>query len=394
MQIVFFILLNKVNNKYMNAIFKFNFLVLMNCFICYSSFCQKPFVANIRVNIENEMISKGTELWINRGDMGTDGKGFKKVKISSPLSNIKITTVEPYFCDAEIRENGVLIQATFGSMIITNENIELIFSKNLKFGVAKGKEVDYFSNNRFLLFEKPAVIVNNPAYNCSMFNDIYEISTEDIRLKYSLEEFEMNIIEIVKSHNTYYTVLQQLFNKVECISLKTLEICYNLFDKSIRETRLGGLLKDYIKNKISTFKGARLPVFNLYNLKDSLVISESLLSKKKTYLIDFWASWCGPCLIEMRKMKSYYEKIDTSKFEIISVSLDTDMQSWERVQKNEGFRWDGFLAKGGWTGDVARKFALTFIPQNKLVDSSGRIIKSNLTSDSLYKYILQNGFLK
>ncbi len=365
-------------------------IVILVC-ICCDILGQN---AKLSINIKSrELVGDSTILIFSRSDMGDTGYGFKKIPARLGLSYVNIKCSEPFFCNIELRRGDSVLKAS-NSFLITQSNIKVEFNINRKFPLVTGGENDYYFQNRFLLFEMPAIIARHPDFSCNRLKERYEFQTKNILLQYYVNEYENNIINTVSSKKNYFVVLQTLWNKVECVSLKTLEICYNKFTDSLRRTSIGKMMGDYITNSKKIFPGKQAPSFSVVNPDGKNIESDKILSSNKHVFIDFWASWCLPCRAQMRDLREVYQISDTSKFKLVSISIDSEEQKWLKASLEEKIAWPHFLAFGGWQGDVATKFALTYIPQNVIIDPSGIIVASNLTISQLRMFLAENKILK
>ena len=108
--------------------------------------------------------------------------------------------------------------------------------------------------------------------------------------------------------------------------------------------------------------------------------------KAKVVLIDFWATWCGPCVAELPNILEAYEKHHASGFEIIGISLDKDRQKLEKFIKDKNMAWPQFF---DGKGELAQKYGISSIPATYLLDSEGKIIASNLRGKALEAAVAQ-----
>lgn len=103
----------------------------------------------------------------------------------------------------------------------------------------------------------------------------------------------------------------------------------------------------------------------------------------KYVLVDFWASWCGPCRGENPNVVAAYNKYKSKNFTVLSISLDKTKDSWVEAIKKDGLNWTNVSDLKFWSNAVAQQFGITSIPQNFLVDPNGVIIDKNLRGEAL-----------
>jgi peroxiredoxin len=103
----------------------------------------------------------------------------------------------------------------------------------------------------------------------------------------------------------------------------------------------------------------------------------------KYVLIDFWASWCGPCLAEVPNVKAIYDKYHDRGFEIFGVSLDDKSDKWTAAIERHGLNWLHVSSLKGWECPVAARYNVTGIPKMYLLDKEGRVIAIDLRGEAL-----------
>ena len=108
--------------------------------------------------------------------------------------------------------------------------------------------------------------------------------------------------------------------------------------------------------------------------------------KGKVVLIDFWASWCGPCRRENPNVVKLYEKYQKNGFTVLSVSLDQNKDQWLAAVKKDNLTWPNHVSDlKGWSNEAAKQYKVTGIPFTVLVDKEGKIINKNLRGPELEK---------
>lgn len=130
-----------------------------------------------------------------------------------------------------------------------------------------------------------------------------------------------------------------------------------------------------------TVEGAVAPEINLPTPEGQELALSSL--KGKVVMIDFWASWCGPCRKENPAVKQIYDKYKDKGFEIYAVSLDNNKDQWKAAIAKDGLTWKHVSDLGGWKSSAAQLYQVHSIPQTFLLDEDGRIIKAGLRSHDL-----------
>ena len=111
------------------------------------------------------------------------------------------------------------------------------------------------------------------------------------------------------------------------------------------------------------------------------------VGQNKLVLIDFWASWCGPCIRELPNVVKAYERFHDKGLEIVGVSLDKDKASWLAAIEQTGQKWPQMSDLKGWECAGAQIYGIQSIPANVLIDDHGKIVARDLRGDALLKEI-------
>ncbi len=129
--------------------------------------------------------------------------------------------------------------------------------------------------------------------------------------------------------------------------------------------------------------GERFPDAKVKDNAGEIKQLSDYVGKGKYVLIDFWASWCGPCRNEMPNVKAAYEKYASKGFEVISISIDKKQKPWKTAIEELGMNWTQVL-----NVDAADIYGIYAIPKTFLIDPEGIVVAKDLRSKKLEKTLL------
>ncbi len=204
-----------------------------------------------------------------------------------------------------------------------------------------------------------------------------------LQKKYDAIQMEQNAVlsEFIKAHSNSLISMDALKNYGTFMDIGQTEILFNTLSETIKNSKAG---KEYAANlAISkrTAIGANAREFVQDDVDGKPVALSSF--KGKYILLDFWASWCGPCRKENPAIVKAFNQFKNKNFTILGVSLDNKKEPWLNAIQNDKLEWTQVSDLKYWKNEAAELYGIRSIPQNFLLDPSGKIIAKNLSGEDL-----------
>lgn len=185
-----------------------------------------------------------------------------------------------------------------------------------------------------------------------------DTTRNDITSTYFFERYLM-------TNNTLDEVLSYYNNLSERVKVSAPGLALKQKIEEMGQVNVGGVAPNF---KLPAPDGSTL---SLYDLRGHII------------LLDFWASWCAPCLAEVPNLRAIYEKYHSKGLEILGVSLDEKEDAWKNAINKKQLTWRHVSSLKGWKCPVAQRFKVTGIPRMYIIDAQGRIIAQDLRGEKL-----------
>lgn len=211
-----------------------------------------------------------------------------------------------------------------------------------------------------------------------------EAAIERIENEYNKVENNQNNYQtlfLTKNSNSFVAAYVLYSNRYN-YELNELEDFVNNFNIK-EENDYSKLLDEYIAILQRVDVGQPYLDFTQETPEGYMLSLSELVGKSKLLLIDFWASWCGPCRAENPNVVEVYKEYHEKGFDVLGVSLDMEKDKWIKAIEDDGLIWHNISDLKYWNNEAAKSYGISSIPSNLLLDENGTIIAKNLRGEDL-----------
>ena len=180
-----------------------------------------------------------------------------------------------------------------------------------------------------------------------------------------------------------YTMLSNI--EMRDMGFRETKEIYAAMGEGAKATHCGAIIKERIDRMEKTVGGALAPDFTLPDINGNPITMSSIKGKIK--IIDFWASWCGPCRMNNPALRKIYQEFHDKGLEIIGVSLDNNKKGWQKAIEKDGLDWINVSSLKGWECDVVRLYNVKGVPSLFILNENNRIIASGLRDEELRAFL-------
>lgn len=331
------------------------------------------------------------------------------VKIENGKFEIKGKVTEPSF-------HTLQIEGTQGKIpfILENGDIKIVVNKDT---IQKSKISGTYSNDEYVKFNEEITKVQKPLMDFQAANmqkmqmaqqNKDTATVNGLMKQYSTIQTEIGdkskakYVDYANTHpKSFISVLIiEGMSSDPSVDSKKIETMYNGLDESLKNSKHGKTIKTKIAaTKIPSVDATAAPTapaapegkwrtdFSAPNPQGKTVsLKESL---GKVTIVDFWASWCGPCRRENPNVVALYNELHSKGLNIIGVSLDEDAGKWKEAIAKDKLAWTQVSNLKGWEDPIAKQYKVEAIPATFILDQSGNVVAQDLRGDELKAKIIE-----
>ena len=332
-------------------------------------------------------VANGMRVYLN--DLDENGRTI--------VVDTSIVMEEKFFFDKkeELKNEEIRFITLDGSqgnflLLIENDHLEVSIKKDSLFNsdvigsksnedlkIFKKRQSTYAANSRKYRDQRAAAIKSGDQALASSVTNQWSTAEKD---------FKAYAIQMVTGHSSSVIapmILGELLNSKMLDEKKSRSI-YNNFDPQVKESVMAKRIDAYLQKAESIAIGVKAPDFEGASPDGKVIRLYDVLGK--VTLIDFWASWCGPCRRENPNVVSAYNKYHDKGFNILSVSLDGNgaEKAWKDAIIKDKMDWN-HVSRLQYFGPLAKLYNVNAIPATFLLDENGIIIATNLRGQELHR---------
>ena len=247
------------------------------------------------------------------------------------------------------------------------------------------------SQKDFAVFQQTfAPVFNNLNKVVTQINNAPEEKKQALMKQYTdaLQRLQSEMEKFITARRSSYVSLYVVSATMQAAeSVADVEKRYNLLSENLRNSSWGKEIAAYISTAKVGAVGTEAIDFTQNDVNDKPVALSSF--RGKYVLVDFWASWCRPCRMENPNVVKVYNKFKDKNFTVLGVSLDQQKDSWVQAIAKDKLTWTHVSDLQFWNNAAAQLYHVQSIPQNFLIDPSGKIVAKDLRGEELEKKLCE-----
>lgn len=331
-------------------------------------------------------IENGKTILLERQDEVTGIVSIDSAKVENEKFTFKGNALEPSIHFIQVQDVKGKV-----AFILEQGKIDLTIYKD---SIAKSKISGTKNNEELQKFNITAMKIQQKMQDFQTANmqkmQDAQAKNDTLVVNQLMEEFGKFQEEIVtltsnypeKNPKSFLSVLfiDNMFNQPD-VDIEKIKMTYSNLDASLKNTKPGKAIKTKIDNFKSITIGSIAPDFSAPTPDGKMMSLKQSLGK--ITIIDFWASWCGPCRKENPNVVALYNEFHSKGLNIIGVSLDKDAAKWNEAIAKDNLTWNHVSNLKFWSDPIAELYHIKSIPATFILDANGKIIERDLRGAEL-----------
>ena len=326
-----------------------------------------------------------TEVYLTYGTVGKSGIDTATVKNGRFIFKGKVKEPTPAMLFSKDYKVRLDLFIDNGLITVTG-NADSMYSYKVFSKLAAVKEFEQF-NQRIMQNRQHTIALFQQAYelrnagDSSKANELQQQADAQYKSEFTMRK------EYALTYPKSYIAAKELLAYTDGANLPVAIEGYENMDPTIKASAIGKELEERISILTKVEPGKPAQAFTQADVNGNPV---SLASYKGKYvLVEFWASWCGPCRAENPNLLEQYNLYKNKGFDIVGVSLDDNKEKWTTAIAKDGMPWTQVSDLKGWNNMVALLYGVRAVPASFLIDPAGKIVANDLRGETLNKKLQQ-----
>ena len=338
----------------------------------------------------------GKKLYLDYANNGVSVND--SVVINNGKFTFKGQSLDPNYARMVLDDQGIgKLRAQYTGdrlyFFIGNENYKMIIKDSLKNADIKGSKIheDFVSYLNFIGGDFMNIIDQANATFNAVPKDAADKDKQYIAIR---EKFDKKFndrndkqLEFARLNPNSIFAVEALTEVANKRGTKVVEPLFNDLDNALKNSSKGKELQSRIFANNNIVVGSIAPNFSQPDQNGKMIQLSDF--RGKYVLLDFWASWCAPCRAENPNLKNAYVKYHPKGLEVFAISLDdkNGRNAWLKAIKDDDLPWIHAADLKGWRNDAAMLYGIKAVPQNYLIDPTGKIVAINLREERLHEVL-------
>lgn len=338
-----------------------------------------------RITGSGDMLQDGDTLFLTNDFM--TGTPVDTMIAKAGKFELTGTVDSTFMCLIYSKKNQEVMSSPF---FIEEGSIELTLSDNPKnrrvSGSSLNNEWQELNDSLSLIGQQFSMMAENMATNNLTAEEAQSLNEKQQKLVKQWQDITFRYAKNNADNELGYFLITQFYDP-DCKDAASKQQLISMLPKNTQDRPLVKTIQTKLNSSKATSEGNKMKDFTMNDINDRPMSILSEIAKNKITVIDFWASWCGPCLREMPSMVEMYKKYKNNGLGIIGISLDSRKSDWENATKCFFIEWPQISDLNGWNNAAAQMFNVQSIPYTIVVSSDGTILKKGLRGSELEEFV-------